>query len=138
MGRIVKWFEFRSCKTVIAQSQFTQWGYLRPLQLGFCGQHLDTKLQRVGLQGLLDLHIPTMRPLSSQAFKGARRGRLRFSTPSKWICGSCQPRRIAQARWSSCNSSVTGTPEKPYYITTPIFYVNAGMNDSYMLAKVVC
>lgn len=46
----------------------------------------------------------------------------RLSTPA-WICPSCQPSGPLSRRW---NSSAQ-TKEKPFYVTTPIFYVNAGM-----------
>lgn len=47
-----------------------------------------------------------------------------ISKPSPWICSSCRarsaPRRTAA-------TSAKSEQEKPYYLTTPIFYVNAGM-----------
>ncbi|KAG5983246.1 hypothetical protein E4U55_000470 [Claviceps digitariae] len=62
-----------------------------------------------------------MRPPSSQALAGLRRARLSISSRPKWVCSSC---RVGNFRWSSSNGSVASS-EKPYYITTPIFYVNA-------------
>ncbi len=39
---------------------------------------------------------------------------------SQWICRDCRAR--TRVRWQHSASST----EKPYYITTPIYYVNAG------------
>jgi hypothetical protein len=72
--------------------------------------------------------LTKMQPLPSRALRGVRRGHPRLLASSGWICGSCQPRRIAQARWKSSDSSTTTSTSKPYYVTTPIFYVNAGMD----------
>lgn len=51
------------------------------------------------------------------------------SLPRKgWICSGCNAQRIvASRRWASSNGSSDSLPNsKPYYLTTPIFYVNAG------------
>lgn len=53
----------------------------------------------------------------------------RQTAPSKppsfagWQCRNCRS-RLNVGRWYS--TPVLSRPEKPYYITTPIFYVNAG------------
>lgn len=41
----------------------------------------------------------------------------------QWICRDCRAR--TRVRWQHSASST----EKPYYITTPIYYVNAGNYD---------
>ena len=77
---------------------------------------------------LRDAPPEKMKPVSTQALRALRRGQLQFATPSSsgWTCMSChRPRRIVQCRWGS-TSSADATKAKPYYITTPIFYVNAG------------
>src|ERR1700679_924863 len=40
-----------------------------------------------------------------------------------WVCHSCRTNSQPRVSFSSSRRSL----EKPYYITTPIFYVNAGM-----------
>ncbi|KAF2877831.1 methionyl-tRNA synthetase-like protein [Massariosphaeria phaeospora] len=50
-------------------------------------------------------------------------------SPSPWICGTC---RVSGHRFSS-----QSTPEKPYYITTPIFYVNAAPHVGHLYTMVL-
>jgi len=48
--------------------------------------------------------------------------RLNTLRTSPWICNACNTRQSRTRQYSSPH-----TPEqKPFYITTPIFYVNAG------------
>lgn len=55
------------------------------------------------------------------AMRSLRWARLPRATP--WTCGSCQARSSRTRQFATQQS----TPDqKPYYITTPIFYVNAG------------
>lgn len=46
-----------------------------------------------------------------------------------WICGQC--RSLGQRRWEHSIAKTIQTTDaakgKPYYVTSPIFYVNAGM-----------
>lgn len=55
-----------------------------------------------------------------------------FSRSSLWICRSCSaygsPRRFI---------STKPAPEKPYYITTPIFYVNAAPHVGHLYTMVL-
>lgn len=55
-----------------------------------------------------------------------------FSRSSPWICRLCSvyssPRRF---------NSTKSTPEKPYYITTPIFYVNAAPHVGHLYTMVL-
>ncbi|KAG5997704.1 hypothetical protein E4U52_003280 [Claviceps spartinae] len=62
-----------------------------------------------------------MRPPSSQALSGLRRARLNVSDRLQSVCSRSWP---GSARWSSTNPAVLSSSKKPYYITTPIFYVN--------------
>ena len=55
----------------------------------------------------------------------------RLSHPNPWICRSCKFRAVI-ARTHSTEQS---TSEKTYYITTPIFYVNAGTIALYIYSK---
>ena len=44
--------------------------------------------------------------------------------PRGWVYWRCSLH--SQSRWQSSVRKTTGLDTKPYYITTPIFYVNAG------------
>lgn len=66
-----------------------------------------------------------MGPFGVRALCGMRPPRPRLATRLGWVCPSCQPRRGRQWRWNS-SESLPAKKGKPYYITTPIFYVNAG------------
>ncbi|KAG6007231.1 hypothetical protein E4U21_006250 [Claviceps maximensis] len=74
-----------------------------------------------------------MRPSSSQALAGLRRGRLSISYRPKWVCSSC---RSGGIRWSSSDRPAASS-EKPYYITTPIFYVNAAPHIGHFYTMVL-
>lgn len=65
-------------------------------------------------------------PFRSRALPGLRQAQSRLALRSGWICSSCRTTPAAVQRWSSSQSSAGSSSEKPYYITTPIFYVNAG------------
>ncbi|MBE3044809.1 hypothetical protein IMZ48_20070 [Candidatus Bathyarchaeota archaeon] len=54
----------------------------------------------------------------------ARRSWSRASTssPATWASSALQRQR----RWQSTESTEPTETEKPYYVTTPIFYVNSG------------
>jgi methionyl-tRNA synthetase len=60
--------------------------------------------------------------ISIPAFRGALRSRNKVSLASGWVCQSCRTNSQPRAAFSSSRRSL----EKSYYITTPIFYVNAG------------
>jgi methionyl-tRNA synthetase len=60
--------------------------------------------------------------ISVPAFRGTLRSRNKVSLASGWVCQSCRTNNQPHATFSSSRRSL----EKPYYITTPIFYVNAG------------
>ncbi|KAG6301677.1 hypothetical protein E4U09_004759 [Claviceps aff. purpurea] len=62
-----------------------------------------------------------MGPPSSQALSGLRRARLNISGRLQSVCSRTWP---GSARWSSTNPAALSSSKKPYYITTPIFYVN--------------
>ena len=66
---------------------------------------------------------PTMsRRIPVSAFRGALRPRPDAQFKFPWVCQSCRTNSQPRASFSGSRSSL----EKPYYITTPIFYVNAG------------
>ena len=46
-----------------------------------------------------------------------------------WTCTSCRLKRIKQVQWRTYVSVSPSKLEKPYYVTSPIFYVNAGMTN---------
>lgn len=61
------------------------------------------------------------------------RPRAKVLWTSDWVCKSCRTNLAVRPRYSS-----TKTPlEKPYYITTPIFYVNAGMHHTETSGRIV-
>ncbi|KAG5945117.1 hypothetical protein E4U59_006326 [Claviceps monticola] len=65
-----------------------------------------------------------MGPPSSQVLSGLRRARLNISGRLQSVCSRSWP---GSARWSSTSPEALSSsekPKKPYYITTPIFYVN--------------
>jgi hypothetical protein len=57
------------------------------------------------------------------------RPRSRLSWTSDWVCKSCRTKNSPRVRFASSQTSAV----KPYYITTPIFYVNAGKEMRHML-----
>ncbi|KAG5951187.1 hypothetical protein E4U53_003598 [Claviceps sorghi] len=74
-----------------------------------------------------------MRPLSSQALAGLRRAQSNILSRSKWFRSSC---RAGSVRWNTSERS-TSASEKPYYITTPIFYVNAAPHIGHFYTMVL-
>src|ERR1700730_9314092 len=60
--------------------------------------------------------------ISLPALRGALRPSLKGQLGNGWVCQSCRANSQPWATFSSSRRSL----EKPYYITTPIFYVNAG------------
>ncbi|KAH6987927.1 tRNA synthetases class I (M)-domain-containing protein [Ilyonectria sp. MPI-CAGE-AT-0026] len=77
-----------------------------------------------------------MRSLSLQSLRGLRRVQSRLPRQTSWVCPGCQSHRVAATRWSSSNSS-TPTTDKPYYITSPIFYVNAAPHIGHLYTMVL-
>jgi methionyl-tRNA synthetase len=61
-----------------------------------------------------------------------RRTLSRFPGRTPWVCTSCHAR-------STRNRYITTQPasEKPYYITTPIFYVNAAPHVGHLYTMVL-
>ncbi|KAK3712621.1 methionyl-tRNA synthetase [Vermiconidia calcicola] len=54
----------------------------------------------------------------------------------QWVCQSCKQRRLL---WRSLTTSTTTTADngKPYYVTTPIFYVNAAPHVGHMYTMIL-
>ena len=83
----------------------------------------------------LEFDIPTFfrRPRGSMALNGLRSLRglqnRRFLRISHQCMRSPCASALRQQRWNTTDSGlpVADTADKPYYITTPIFYVNAGI-----------
>lgn len=57
----------------------------------------------------------------------------RFKPTSSWICTSCALRSNANRR----NIATKAPAKKPYYITTPIFYVNAAPHVGHLYTMVL-
>ncbi|EQL02333.1 methionyl-tRNA synthetase [Ophiocordyceps sinensis CO18] len=74
-----------------------------------------------------------MRSLKPHALRAIPRPSLRLAARPKWACPDCRPHTV---RWSSSDSSPNAT-EKPYYITTPIFYVNASPHVGHLYSMVL-
>ncbi|ATY62368.1 Methionyl-tRNA synthetase [Cordyceps militaris] len=70
-------------------------------------------------------HLQPLRGLQVQSLH-------RLARPS-WICPSCRPNGPLSRRW---NSSAQ-TKEKPFYVTTPIFYVNAAPHIGHLYCTVL-
>ncbi|KAL7893779.1 tRNA synthetases class I (M) domain-containing protein [Trichoderma sp. TUCIM 5745] len=76
-------------------------------------------------------------PFRSRALPGLRQAQSRLALRSGWICSSCRTSPSAVQRWSSSQSSAGSSSEKPYYITTPIFYVNAAPHIGHLYSMVL-
>jgi hypothetical protein len=60
----------------------------------------------------------------------------RFTTSTGWICRSCS-RQKSTARPLSPKPSPNRTAVKPFYVTTPIFYVNAAPHVGHLYSMVL-
>ncbi|UKZ46168.1 hypothetical protein TrVGV298_000367 [Trichoderma virens] len=78
-----------------------------------------------------------MLSLRPRAISGLRRAQPRLGSSSGWICSGCRTSFAAVQRWNSSQSSAGSSGEKPYYITTPIFYVNAAPHIGHLYTMVV-
>ncbi|CAG1987839.1 unnamed protein product [Fusarium graminearum] len=77
-----------------------------------------------------------MRAFNLQSIQGLRQVQSRLSRQSSWIRPGCRVLQTPTSRWSSSNSSAT-EKEKPYYVTTPIFYVNAAPHIGHLYTMVL-
>ncbi|CAG8957940.1 hypothetical protein HYFRA_00000282 [Hymenoscyphus fraxineus] len=85
----------------------------------------------------MNLRIPTSHQLR---LRSARGGRLLIKSP--WVCPSCKI--SSSSRWASASTPPAPAPssskpaiEKPYYVTTPIFYVNAAPHVGHLYSMVL-
>lgn len=75
---------------------------------------------------------PAMNPRHlASVFRGRIRPGNRSNWQAYWICKSCRSNAQPRVSFSSSGRSF----EKPYYVTTPIFYVNAGNSTSLTSTK---
>jgi len=58
---------------------------------------------------------------------------LSFSKRSTWVCSSCQ----SYSRRDRRNLTTQTSTQKPYYVTTPIFYVNAAPHVGHLYTMVL-
>ncbi|EGR49338.1 uncharacterized protein TRIREDRAFT_124319 [Trichoderma reesei QM6a] len=77
-----------------------------------------------------------MLSLRPRALAGLRRAQSRLDSPPGWICPGCRTGFAAVRRWNS-SQKPAGSGEKPYYITTPIFYVNAAPHIGHLYTMVL-
>lgn len=56
--------------------------------------------------------------------RGSLQSKTRSILRAGWVCSSCRARPIPKASYS-----VETKSKKPFYVTTPIFYVNAGKSE---------
>ncbi|KAF0636053.1 hypothetical protein FPSE5266_03070 [Fusarium pseudograminearum] len=77
-----------------------------------------------------------MRAFNLQSIQGLRQVQSRLSRQSSWIRPGCRVLQTPTSRWSSSNSSAI-EKEKPYYVTTPIFYVNAAPHIGHLYTMVL-
>ncbi|KAF7960706.1 hypothetical protein EAE96_000380 [Botrytis aclada] len=64
--------------------------------------------------------------------RGSLRSRTRSILRAGWVCSSCRARPIPKASYSVDTKS-----KKPYYVTTPIFYVNAAPHVGHLYTMVL-
>lgn len=75
--------------------------------------------------------IGAMEFLKAAPIRRLPRWQSALSRSKGWTCSSCRGHyAVASRRFATQPSppATTTTPGKPYYVTTPIFYVNAGMD----------
>ncbi|KAM5363098.1 hypothetical protein ACJZ2D_012200 [Fusarium nematophilum] len=75
-----------------------------------------------------------MRAFRFHSLRGLRQTQSRLSI--SWIGPGCRVYRAPTCRWSSSDSS-SPDKEKPFYITTPIFYVNAAPHIGHLYTMVL-
>ncbi|KAL2128898.1 hypothetical protein VTI74DRAFT_8493 [Chaetomium olivicolor] len=63
------------------------------------------------------------------------RWQLALTRPRSWVCHSCRSSFAVVSRLSSSQSPAPA--DKPYYVTTPIFYVNAAPHLGHMYSMVL-
>ncbi|KAF4977678.1 hypothetical protein FZEAL_5818, partial [Fusarium zealandicum] len=81
-----------------------------------------------------------MRAFRLQSLRGLRQAQSRFPQQYSWGCSGCRVYTAPKCRWSSSDSSSTPadkTKEKPYYVTTPIFYVNAAPHIGHLYTMIL-
>jgi methionyl-tRNA synthetase len=59
-------------------------------------------------------------------FREATTALARSSRKANWVCKECRRNLSSTAVRRSAASAASGQ-QKPFYVTTPIFYVNAGL-----------
>ncbi|KAF7942282.1 hypothetical protein EAE99_000332 [Botrytis elliptica] len=64
--------------------------------------------------------------------RGSLQSRTRSILRAGWVCSSCRARPIPKASYSVDTKS-----KKPYYVTTPIFYVNAAPHVGHLYTMVL-
>ncbi|KAI1376495.1 methionyl-tRNA synthetase [Hypoxylon crocopeplum] len=65
---------------------------------------------------------------------------LTLTARNGWICRSCrvnQTRRKLSTSSTSTNTALRETKDKPYYVTTPIFYVNAAPHVGHLYSMLI-
>ncbi|KAL7795343.1 tRNA synthetases class I (M) domain-containing protein [Trichoderma ceciliae] len=72
-----------------------------------------------------------------RALSGMRQAQTRLVLRIGWICPSCRTNSAPVRRWNSSQTSGGASSEKPYYITTPIFYVNAAPHIGHLYTMVL-
>ncbi|KAF5012975.1 hypothetical protein FDECE_982 [Fusarium decemcellulare] len=81
-----------------------------------------------------------MRAFRLQSLRGLRQVQSRLPRQSSW---SCPGFRVYQVQTCRCNSSDSSSAladqakEKPYYVTTPIFYVNAAPHIGHLYTMIL-
>lgn len=70
--------------------------------------------------------------IANSTVPGFRRALSSFPKSTPWVCTSCQTRSIRN-RYSSSKAAT----KKPYYVTTPIFYVNAAPHVGHLYTMVL-
>ncbi|KJZ74989.1 hypothetical protein HIM_05475 [Hirsutella minnesotensis 3608] len=77
-----------------------------------------------------------LKPLASLGLRGLQRSGSRVSSRINWTCASCRAHAVVASRYYSSFGS-SSEVEKPYYVTTPIFYVNASPHIGHLYSMVL-
>ncbi|KAJ3512251.1 hypothetical protein NM208_g15348 [Fusarium decemcellulare] len=94
-------------------------------------QHIDRQLKELD---------SAMRAFRLQSLRGLRQVQSRLPRQSSWSCPGFRVYQAQSCRWNSSDSSSTladQAKEKPYYVTTPIFYVNAAPHIGHLYTMIL-
>ncbi|OJD13058.1 methionine-tRNA ligase [Emergomyces pasteurianus Ep9510] len=65
---------------------------------------------------------------------------VRFTRPTSrrtWICSPCMNALLRRPQWRALNTAPSQVEDKPFYVTTPIFYVNAAPHVGHLYTMIL-